>query len=171
MVWTYSGQVHDEVTVARLARRYAEVLGELIEHCCSPGVGGYTPSDFPLARLDQAAVDVIQLRAMTVIEDVYPLTALQEGMLFHSRLAPGSGVYWVQNGLLLDGELDLAALRRAWELVFSRHPVLRSTVVWDGVPGPLAVVSRSVAVPWAELDLCGRGRGGSGGRLRVFPGG
>ena len=160
MVWTYSGQVHDEVTVARLARRYAEVLGELIEHCCSPGVGGYTPSDFPLARLDQAAVDVIQLRAMTVIEDVYPLTALQEGMLFHSRLAPGSGVYWVQNGLLLDGELDLAALRRAWELVFSRHAVLRSTVVWDGVPGPLSVVSRSVPLPWQVLDWSGVDEGG-----------
>ena len=94
------------------------------------------------------------------IEDVYPLTALQEGMLFHSRLAPGSGVYWVQNGLLLDGELDLAALRRAWELVFSRHAVLRSTVVWDGVPGPLSVVSRSVPLPWQVLDWSGVDEGG-----------
>jgi hypothetical protein len=38
------------------------VLGELIEHCCRPGVGGYTPSDFPLAGLDQAALDALQQR-------------------------------------------------------------------------------------------------------------
>ena len=60
--WTYSSQVHDEATVARLARRYVEVLGELIEHCCSAGAGGYTPSDFPLAGLDQQALDELQQR-------------------------------------------------------------------------------------------------------------
>ena len=35
-------------------------LGLLVEHCCAPGAGGYTPSDFPLAGLDQAALDLIQ---------------------------------------------------------------------------------------------------------------
>ena len=60
-------------------------------------------------------------------------------------------------GLLLEGELDGAALRRAWELVFSRHAVLRTAVVWEGVPGPLAVVSRSVPLPWQELDCVGAG--------------
>jgi hypothetical protein len=54
------------------------------------------------------------------IENIYPLTALQEGMLFHTRLSPGSGEYWVQSGLLFEGDLDLRALWRAWELVFAR---------------------------------------------------
>ena len=79
------------------------------------------------------------------VEDIYPLTGLQQGMLFHTRLA-GPGMYWTQNGLLLDGELDPAALRAAWELVCARHAVLRSTVVWDGVAEPVAVVSRPVPV-------------------------
>jgi non-ribosomal peptide synthase protein (TIGR01720 family) len=62
IVWTYSCQVHDQVTVARLARQYLEVLEQLTEYCCGPGRDGYTPADFPLAALDQAALDSIQQR-------------------------------------------------------------------------------------------------------------
>ncbi|MEV6868986.1 amino acid adenylation domain-containing protein, partial [Streptosporangium subroseum] len=60
--WTYSNHVHEHATVEWLARRYQEVLDQLIDHCCSPGAGGYTPSDFPLADLDQATLDLIQQR-------------------------------------------------------------------------------------------------------------
>jgi len=88
------------------------------------------------------------------IEDIYPLTGLQQGMLFHSRLAPGEGLYWVQYGLLMDGEVDLGLLRRAWELVFARYEVLR-TGVWDQAKAPVAVVSRSVPLPWRAIDLSG----------------
>ena len=62
IVWTYSANVHDDATVTRLAQRYAEILGQLIEHCCSAGTGGYTPSDFPLANLDQHTLDLIKQR-------------------------------------------------------------------------------------------------------------
>jgi amino acid adenylation domain-containing protein len=88
------------------------------------------------------------------IADIYPLTGLQQGMLFHSRLAPGTGAYWVQYGLLLDGPVDLGILRQAWELVFARHDVLR-TGVWDQAQVPVAVVSRSVPLPWQVIDLSG----------------
>ncbi|MFJ4306582.1 amino acid adenylation domain-containing protein, partial [Streptomyces pseudovenezuelae] len=153
MVWTYGGEVHEEETLRGLAQRYIEVLTELIAYCCRPEVGGHTPSDFPLARLDQAGLDHIEEQLPTAVEDIYPLTALQQGMLFHTRLADQAGMYWVQNGLLFEGELDLDALRRAWEVVFSRHEVLRSTVVWEGIPDPLAVVSRSVNLPMRVLDF------------------
>ncbi|MPY44459.1 AMP-binding protein, partial [Streptomyces phyllanthi] len=89
------------------------------------------------------------------IEDIYPLTGLQQGMLFHSRLAPGMGVYWIWMGLPLHGDLDPGVLRQAWELVFARHEVLRTGVVWEQVPVPMAVVSRSVPLPWQVIDLSG----------------
>ncbi|WP_280868562.1 non-ribosomal peptide synthase/polyketide synthase [Streptomyces sp. SAI-127] len=62
LVWMYSDQVHDESTVRRLAQRYIEVLDDLIAYCCRPDIGGYTPSDFPLAGLDQDVLDLIQQR-------------------------------------------------------------------------------------------------------------
>ncbi|MFD6293148.1 condensation domain-containing protein, partial [Streptomyces sp. NPDC060205] len=153
MVWTYGVEVHDEATVTGLAERYVEVLAELIEYCCRPGTGGHTPSDFPLARIDQAALDRVAARVPTEIEDIYPLTPLQQGMLFHTRLSADPGMYWAQNGLMLEGDLDLDAWKRAWELAFSRHEVLRTAVVSDDVPQPLAVVSRSVPLPLEVLDL------------------
>ncbi len=60
ILWIYSSNLHDEATIARLAERYIEILTELIEHCSAPGTGGYTPSDFPLAGLDQEALDFIR---------------------------------------------------------------------------------------------------------------
>ncbi|MFC9249699.1 amino acid adenylation domain-containing protein, partial [Streptomyces sp. NPDC057136] len=153
MVWSYGTEVHDRATVAGLAQRYADILDDLIEYCCRPGIGGHTPSDFPLARIDQAALNRVAARVPSEIEDIYPLTALQQGMLFHTRLSDDPGMYWVQNGLSLDGELDFDALKQAWELVFSRHEVLRTAVVWEGVPEPLAVVSRSVPLPLDVRDL------------------
>jgi len=62
LTWTYSAQVHARATVERLANRYLDVLNALIDHCCDPAAGGYTPSDFPLAGLDQATLDQIQQR-------------------------------------------------------------------------------------------------------------
>ncbi|TXS41852.1 non-ribosomal peptide synthetase, partial [Streptomyces sp. OR43] len=153
MVWTYGAEVHDEATIARLAERYVEVLADLIEYCCRPETGGHTPSDFPLAQIDQAVLDRVAQNLPTEIEDIYPLTPLQQGMLFHTRLSADPSMYWAQNGLLLEGELDLDALTLAWELVFSRHEVLRTAVVSDGVPQPLAVVSRAIPLPLEVLDL------------------
>ncbi|MCW6009609.1 non-ribosomal peptide synthase/polyketide synthase, partial [Micromonospora sp. CPCC 205371] len=157
MVWTYGPDTHDESTVELLAERYLAVMRDLVEYCLRPDVGGYTPSDFPLSGLDQAGVDLVAAGAGGPVDDVYPLTPLQAGMLFHTRLDAGSSLYWVQHGVLLAGTLDPETLRRAWELVFARYEVLRTAVVWDGVPEPLAVVRRSVPVPWQVLDLSGLG--------------
>ncbi|WP_026410982.1 non-ribosomal peptide synthase/polyketide synthase [Actinomadura oligospora] len=92
------------------------------------------------------------------IDDLYPLTALQRGMLFHSDLAPGEGVYWVQHGLLVEGDLDPRAFRRAWETVFARHAVLRTTVAQRDAAVPLALVSPAEAVPLPLTELDWRDR-------------
>jgi amino acid adenylation domain-containing protein/non-ribosomal peptide synthase protein (TIGR01720 family) len=55
--WTYSRNLHRRDTIDRLARDFRERLAALIAHCLSPEAGGFTPSDFPLARLDQAELD------------------------------------------------------------------------------------------------------------------
>jgi non-ribosomal peptide synthase protein (TIGR01720 family) len=62
LVWTYSHRIHQQATIERLAWRYTEILGELIDHCCAPPPGGRTPGDFPLAGLDRTAIDMIQQR-------------------------------------------------------------------------------------------------------------
>jgi amino acid adenylation domain-containing protein/non-ribosomal peptide synthase protein (TIGR01720 family) len=51
--WVYSVARHRQATIARLAQDFLDALRLLIAHCQSPEAGGYTPSDFPLAGLDQ----------------------------------------------------------------------------------------------------------------------
>ncbi|MGH3838239.1 MAG: condensation domain-containing protein, partial [Pseudonocardiaceae bacterium] len=149
--WVYSSEVHDETTVQRLAQEVIHALREIIEHCAAPGAGGRTPSDFPLAGLDQPAVDRLVGDGRTV-EDVYPLTPLQSGMVFHSLVDASSGAYVDQVCLRLSGMSDPQALGVAWQRVVDRTPILRSRVVWDGVDQPLQVVHRQVTVPTTYHD-------------------
>jgi microcystin synthetase protein McyA len=57
--WTYSDLIYERSTVEYLGRSYKEALLKLIEHCLSPDAGGYTPSDFPVAHLNQQELDDI----------------------------------------------------------------------------------------------------------------
>ncbi|WP_212986930.1 non-ribosomal peptide synthase/polyketide synthase [Actinoplanes auranticolor] len=150
--WTYSHEVHDEATVRRLAEAMTAALREIVAHCAWPGAGGRSPSDFPLAALDQAAVDRLAGDGRDV-EDIYPLTPLQAGMLFHSLVDAGSGAYVDQVRVRLSGVSDPAALADAWQRVADRTPVLRSAVAWEGLARPVQVVRRRVAVPVVHLDL------------------
>ena len=95
------------------------------------------------------------------IEDVYELSPLQEGFLFHHLRDPAGGDYVEQMTFLLEGTLDLAAFERAWQVVVDRHPALRTSFQWEGLEKPLQIVHRQVTVPILSEDW------GSGGRDRL----
>ncbi|HEU5155526.1 MAG TPA: amino acid adenylation domain-containing protein [Streptosporangiaceae bacterium] len=159
--WYYSGQVHRESTMRPLAEELIGALREIIEHCARPEAGGRTPSDFPLARLDQAAVDRLAGDGRTV-EDIYPLTPMQAGMVYHWLSHGDEGVYLQQVTFVLDGVTDVDVLAAAWQRVVDQNTVLRSRVVWTGVPAPVQVVDRHAAVPvdrrdWTRLTEAARG--------------
>jgi Condensation domain len=110
--------------------------------------------DIPLAWVDQAVLDRLAGDGRTV-EDVYPLTPLQAGMVFHSLVDPDSGAYVDQARLWLSGVSDPGALGVAWQRVVDRTPLLRSAVVWDGVAEPVQVVHREVVLPIIYHDWRG----------------
>ncbi|HEX2205580.1 MAG TPA: condensation domain-containing protein, partial [Longimicrobium sp.] len=91
------------------------------------------------------------------VEDLYPLTPLQQGMLFHALHSPESAAYAEQVVLSLQGEIRPDAFAAAWQAVVDRTPALRTGFVWEGVPQPLQVVFREVRVPFAHLDWTGLG--------------
>ncbi|WP_414575216.1 non-ribosomal peptide synthetase [Anabaena sp. CCY 9402-a] len=89
-----------------------------------------------------------------MIEDIYPLSPLQQGMLFHSLYAPNSGAYVVQVSYELHGNLNIAAFDAAWQDLINRHPVLRTAFVWDNLEKPLQVVGKQVKCHINHLDWC-----------------
>ncbi|MEU1038519.1 non-ribosomal peptide synthase/polyketide synthase [Streptomyces sp. NPDC005907] len=152
--WSYSREVHRRDTVARLAAELADELRAIVRHCAGPGAGGRTPADFPLAPLDQAAVDRLAGTGRDVV-DIYPLTPTQTGMVVHAMDEPGEGLYVEQITFVMDGVRDPRTLAAAWQQVVDRTPVLRSAVVLDAAPVPLQTVHREVALPVAEHDWSG----------------
>jgi amino acid adenylation domain-containing protein len=86
------------------------------------------------------------------VEDIYPLTPIQRGLLFHTLFAPESGVYIEQLGFTIEGALDAESFRRAWQAVLDRHPVLRTAFVTEDLKEPLQVVRPRVDVPWMSED-------------------
>ncbi|MBV4507382.1 amino acid adenylation domain-containing protein [Pseudomonas sp. BW13M1] len=147
--WSFSREVFHPETIEALARRYEQVLTELVEHCAQAPHQGVTPSDFPLAELTQAQLDGLPLAAGE-IEDLYPLSPMQQGMLFHSLYEQAAGNYINQLRVDVRG-LDMARFRAAWQAVVDNHEVLRSCFPQD-LPAPVQVVRRQVQVPFVELD-------------------
>src|ERR1043165_2850073 len=88
------------------------------------------------------------------VEEIYPLTPLQQGLIFHSLFARGSGFYVVQFRLVLQ-ELNKQAFQRAWQQVIDRHEILRTAFVSEGVKDPVQVVLSKVPLTWHEEDWRG----------------
>ncbi|MGW7416958.1 amino acid adenylation domain-containing protein [Streptomyces sp. NPDC054863] len=149
--WEYSDHVHREETVARLAEAFLAALEQIVEHCALPGAGGCTPTDFPLAGLDQAAVDRIAGDGRSA-EDIYPLTPMQSGMLFHSLDGDGGDVYLTHFATVLEGVDDPGRLAEAFQRVVDRTPILRTAVVGSDADVPLQIVHRDVRLPVTHLD-------------------
>ncbi|QUQ65086.1 non-ribosomal peptide synthase/polyketide synthase [Kutzneria sp. CA-103260] len=147
--WLYSDNLYEWQTVQRLADAMVRALRSIIEHCAQPTAGGRTPSDFPLARLGQSTVDTLVGDGWNV-EDIYPLTPLQAGMLFHSLVEPE--IYVDQARMVLDGISDPVAFGAAWQAVVDRTPALRTRLAWDGLDEPVQIVQRHVTVPISYRD-------------------
>jgi amino acid adenylation domain-containing protein/non-ribosomal peptide synthase protein (TIGR01720 family) len=89
---------------------------------------------------------------MKNVESFYPLSPMQEGMLFHSLFDPGSGLYIELFNVRLKGNIDFVAFKQAWQQAVDRHSILRTSFVWEGVKEPIQVVHQRATLPFAFLD-------------------
>jgi amino acid adenylation domain-containing protein/non-ribosomal peptide synthase protein (TIGR01720 family) len=162
--WAYSENRHRAATIVALGDRFLASLRRLVAHASAEDAGGYTPSDFRRVQLSQASIDQLAVLAAADaagprrknIDDVFPLSPMAEGLLFHTMLATRREAYLVQLRWTLRGALDPTAFARAWQAVVARHALLRSAVSWELDPpldAPVQVVRRSVRVPVEAIDL------------------
>jgi non-ribosomal peptide synthase protein (TIGR01720 family) len=152
--WNYSGNLHNRETVKQWADAFIEALRTLIARSAFDESVSYSPSDFPLAKLNQTEIDKL-FASERGVEDVYPLTPLQQGLLFHSLYAPTAGLYFLQISCVLHDEMNLPAFKSAWQQVIARHTALRTEFRWVDLAEPLQVVRASAEMPIEELDWRG----------------
>lgn len=89
---------------------------------------------------------------MKNIEDLYELSPMQQGMLFHTLYSSESEAYFEQLLCNLSGELNISLFQQAWQKIVARHPVLRSSFYWSEIEKPLQMVSKQVELPWVIYD-------------------
>ena len=94
--WRYSSNHYQEETVQNVANSFISYLQKIISHCSDTQNFGYTPSDFPLAKLSQSTLDNV-FGHQKGIEDVYPLAGMQSGLLFRALYDNSSEAYFIQN--------------------------------------------------------------------------
>jgi amino acid adenylation domain-containing protein len=87
------------------------------------------------------------------IEDAYPLSRLQVGMLFHAQLNPGLAIYSNLSSIHVRVPFNESKLRQAIDRVAGRHPALRTAIDMTGYSEPLQLVHRQVRVPLVVEDV------------------
>jgi hypothetical protein len=86
------------------------------------------------------------------IQDIYPLSPMQQGMLFHSIYSPESGTYIEQIYCDFVGQLNVEAFEKAWQAIIERNPILRTAFVWESVDEPVQVVFEQVDFSIFQAD-------------------
>ncbi|MFI0487357.1 amino acid adenylation domain-containing protein [Actinomadura sp. 9N215] len=168
---TYPSTRYRADTIRALGDRLHDALALVIEHTtrvAQTAPGAATPSDFPLAGLSQEQVDRLVDTAGFPIEDVYPLSPMQQGMLLHTLLDPASGAYFEQTVLTFDGPLDTELLQAAFQHLVDWHPILRTAVRHHDQTTPLQLVAAHADVPWAVQDWTRSPAGEHDARLTEF---
>jgi thioesterase domain-containing protein/acyl carrier protein len=89
------------------------------------------------------------------VEAIYPLSLSQQGMLFETLSAPGSGIHIEQLMVTLHGDLNLRGFEQAWQRVVERHSLLRTAFVWKNQEQPLQFVLQRVEVTLEKQDWRG----------------
>ncbi|MGV9856729.1 amino acid adenylation domain-containing protein, partial [Streptomyces sp. NPDC003442] len=139
--------------VQELADLWSAALEGLTRHTARPGAGGLTPSDVPLVAATQAELDTWE-RRYPGLADVWPLTTMQSGLLFHAMLAGSTfDAYQMQLVFHLAGPVEPERMRAAGQALLERHANLRAAFVTDDAGDRVQVIPGHVELPWYFLDL------------------
>ncbi|SAL44731.1 peptide synthetase-like protein [Caballeronia peredens] len=157
--WVYGATQFERVSIEAIVQRFERSLAEIASACteriATRGAGA-TPGDFPLARdagLTQAMLERMPFDLRSVV-DMYPLSPMQQGILFHSLFAPEQSTYVNQLAATLIAP-DVDRLRAGFEAAVPRHDILRTGFTPDEA-APMQIVHRQARMPFDVIDWRGR---------------
>jgi amino acid adenylation domain-containing protein/non-ribosomal peptide synthase protein (TIGR01720 family) len=155
--WTWPAELFSGTEVVALAEHWFAALRALV--AAARAAGGLTPSDLALVDISQTEIERLE-RAQPALDDVLPLSPLQEGLLFQATTADldtlgrdTADPYTVQLALDIEGDLDTARLRAAAAALLVRYPNLRACFRYDSTGSAVQLVPRSAELPWSEVEI------------------
>ncbi|MEG7378138.1 amino acid adenylation domain-containing protein [Bacillus subtilis] len=152
---SYSGKQYQRETIETCADLLKSSLQQVIEHCADQEQILLTPSDISLKEMTIDELDrfVQQTQHLGDIENIYPLTPMQKGMLFHSLIDSASGAYFEQAAFDLKGLLDIEAFTMSLSQLAERHDILRTHFYTEWKDQPLQIVFRSKRIETIVEDI------------------
>ncbi|NIG56805.1 non-ribosomal peptide synthetase [Chitinophaga sp. Cy-1792] len=149
----YSKAQFEEATVRRLLSSLEQQLQQLITTLAAINQTYPTPVDLSFKGLSLA--EVVALNKDGDLEDVYPLSPLQEGLYYHWLTARGSVAYVEQMNCVIKGPLNIPALEESYARLSARHTVLRTHFTQQPGKGVLQVVKKTIPSAFAYVDEAG----------------
>ena len=143
----YPKSAFRQESIARLAQAFKDSLETLIKHCQQQSQRQATPSDFPLAQLSQEELDALNTHDL---DNIYPQTPIQQGMVFHSLYNPED--YLTQIDWLLKGALNVTALQSAWNGLLAQFDILRTSFRQTLSGTAIQCLHQQLNIPWTVLD-------------------
>jgi|GEM_PF-499926 len=151
----YPSKAYNPGTIQALTKGFEKRLRQLVAHCNALiEQPQSTPSDYPYLKKDeqsfkplftQSIIDRLSKKYPS-IEDIVPLTAVQQGLAFEifANSSEGEQPFHAQYQIFLKGDLDLNALKEAWINLVKRHAVLRLSLPPPAIASQTAVITREI---------------------------
>jgi amino acid adenylation domain-containing protein/non-ribosomal peptide synthase protein (TIGR01720 family) len=144
-------------TLENFMDNYLLNLKAIAQHTLGENKVHYTPSDFKGCKLQQRDIDNLfvgdnKLKE-EVVEDIMPLTSLQEKMINCYKKNPNSEEYFVQISLKLEAVIDTEVFKKAWQVVIESNDILRTLYRWENLSNPVQIVLKNHEVPIRIQDF------------------
>ncbi|WP_318628500.1 condensation domain-containing protein, partial [Paenibacillus polymyxa] len=141
---SYSNKMFMKKSIKKLADLLQEGLREILAHCVGKELPELTPSDLSFQGLTAGELDHIveQTANAGELENIYSLTPMQKGILFHGLMEPQSGAYFEQATFDLQGSFQVEAFAESLNQLVDRHQIFRTNFYSGWNEQPLQVVYR-----------------------------
>ncbi|MDQ1351276.1 MAG: hypothetical protein QG657_1578, partial [Acidobacteriota bacterium] len=158
MTFSYHEKHIQSRVIAALAAHCQAELSHIITFCRAAEKSEPTPADFTYKGLSIENIDRL-IQEYPGMEDLYTLTSMQEGMLFHALHDRASYSYFEQTSYRLEGELDIARVEKSLNELFKRHDILRTAFVYKDTERPVQVVLKDRVCDFYYEDISETGPG------------
>ncbi|HLP47317.1 MAG TPA: amino acid adenylation domain-containing protein, partial [Candidatus Kapabacteria bacterium] len=150
--FSYNEKHFKPETILALIRNFESELKRLIVFCCAKEIPERTPADFTFKGLSIETVDRL-MKEYPHVEDIYTLTPMQEGLLFHALADDTSHSYFEQMSYRLHGQFDVDLIEKSLNELFKRHDVLRTAFVSKGIERPVQMVLKDRNIDFYYEDI------------------
>ncbi|WP_159090717.1 non-ribosomal peptide synthetase, partial [Aquimarina aquimarini] len=153
--WSYDSLRYTKETISKLATSYQLELENVIKHCLEQTEKVKTSSDYGLSNFVSAhelSSFIKNDNHPSVIEDIYTLSPLQEGMLFHNLLGDNTEAYVIQFSFDFVKGFDKELFIKSWETLSKTHNILRTAFFVNQFEQPVQVVYKNLALSVTEIN-------------------